>query len=131
MIDLSVGATIKKLRLEKGLTQEELGELLGVKKAAIQKYESGHVQNLKQSTIRRLCEIFDKTPSYFVYDDYESSLEHLLRSQVGMIELFQRAYGKDFIELVEIYLELSDRNKAKVLEYANDISLLQSVTGKK
>ena len=44
---MSIGMTIKKLRQEKGLTQEELGTLLGLKKAAVQKYESGQVQNLK------------------------------------------------------------------------------------
>ncbi len=34
------GERIKKLRKEKGLTQEQLGKLLGVKKSAIAKYEN-------------------------------------------------------------------------------------------
>lgn len=50
---MTVGERIKQLRKEKGLTQEELGILLGVKKAAVQKYESGRVQNLKQETVKR------------------------------------------------------------------------------
>lgn len=118
---MSVGAHIKKLRLEKGLTQEELGKLLGVKKAAIQKYESGQVQNLKQSTIKRLCEIFEKTPSHFIYDDYDAALEDMLRSELGAIELIQKAYGKDVISLLEVFVSLDDRRKAKVIEYANDM----------
>ena len=36
------GERIKKLRKEKGLTQQQLGEMLGVQKSAIAKYENGH-----------------------------------------------------------------------------------------
>ena len=42
------GERIKKLRKEKGLTQEQLGNLLGVKKSAIAKYENNRVENLKK-----------------------------------------------------------------------------------
>ena len=53
------GERIKKLRKEKGLTQEQLGNLLGVKKSAIAKYENNRVSNLKKDTIQKLSEIFD------------------------------------------------------------------------
>lgn len=36
-----IGEAIKKARLEQHLTQEELGEIVGVKKAQISKLESG------------------------------------------------------------------------------------------
>lgn len=127
---MSVGANIKKFRLEKGLTQEELGNLLGVKKAAIQKYESGQVQNLKQSIIRRLCEVFDKTPSHFIYDDFDAALEDMLRSEVGTIELIQKTYGNEVVSILEVFVGLNNQNKNKVLEYANDISIVQSVKSK-
>ena len=42
------GERIKKLRKEKGMTQQELVELLGVQKSAIAKYENGRVPNLKK-----------------------------------------------------------------------------------
>lgn len=60
------GERIKKLRKEKGLTQEQLGNLLGVKKSAIAKYENNRVENLKKETIQKLSEIFDVSPSYFL-----------------------------------------------------------------
>ena len=44
------GERIKKLRKEKGLTQQQLGEMLGVQKSAIAKYENGRVPNLKKET---------------------------------------------------------------------------------
>lgn len=59
---MNTGYKIKELRIKKGLTQQELGDLLGIQKAAVNKYETGRVVNLKRSTIKRLCEIFDVMP---------------------------------------------------------------------
>lgn len=52
---------IKKLRIQNHLTQEQLGEKLGVQKSAIAKYEKGRVENLKRSTIQKMAEIFKKS----------------------------------------------------------------------
>lgn len=121
---MSVGENIKKLRLERGWTQEELGDRLGVKKAAVQKYESGQVQNLKQATIRNLCEVFEKDPSYFIFDD----LEARLRVEVDCIEKIDRIYGKAAVELLETFVSLNNTNQSKVLCYACDISIVQAST---
>ena len=45
---MTIGERIKRLRMEKNMTQEELGAILGVKKATIQKYESGEIRNLAE-----------------------------------------------------------------------------------
>ena len=66
------GERIKKLRKEKGLTQQQLGEMLGVQKSAIAKYENGRVPNLKKETISRLAEIFNVTPNYLLGIDEPS-----------------------------------------------------------
>ena len=59
---MSTGSKIKELREKRGMTQEELAGLLGLKKAAVNKYETGRVVNLKRSTILKLCQIFDVMP---------------------------------------------------------------------
>lgn len=63
---MNMGERIKQLRLEKGLTQEELGKYIGVKKAAIMKYEKGNVKNMKRSAIETLSNLFNVTPSYLM-----------------------------------------------------------------
>ena len=63
---MTMGERIKQLRRQKGLTQEELGKYIGVKKAAIMKYEKGNVQNMKRSSIETLSKLFDVTPSYLM-----------------------------------------------------------------
>ena len=71
---MNVGEYIKKLRIESGYSQEQLGNLLGVQRAAVQKWECGRVQNLKRETIKKLAEIFDVSPSTFI--DAENYYEY-------------------------------------------------------
>jgi len=61
-----MGEIIKQLRESKGLTQEELGKLVGVKKAAVQKWEKGITENLKRTVIKKLSEIFEVDSSYLL-----------------------------------------------------------------
>lgn len=71
---MEVGKRIRTLRTAKGLTQEELGKLLGVKKAAVQKYENGSVENLKRVTVIKLSEIFDVSPSFLMgFDEIDTA----------------------------------------------------------
>ncbi|NCE65033.1 helix-turn-helix domain-containing protein [Pseudoflavonifractor sp. 524-17] len=63
---MTTGQRIKALRLAKNLSQQELGALVGVKKAAIHKYESGIVVNLKRATVERLARALDTTPAYLL-----------------------------------------------------------------
>ena len=48
---MDIGKIIKDARIAKGLTQEELGAIVGVQKSAIAKYENGRVVNIKRSTL--------------------------------------------------------------------------------
>lgn len=60
---MTSGEIIKTHRLRLGLSQRELGEKVGVNKAAVQKWESGAVQNIKKHTIIQLSEIFGISPN--------------------------------------------------------------------
>ena len=66
---MHVGDLIRQKRLEVGLTQEQLGEMVGVNRAAINKWETGRVTNLKRETIKRLSEIFGISPAMLVEPD--------------------------------------------------------------
>lgn len=63
---MTMGERIKALRLEYGFTQEALGKKLGIKKAAVQKYEKGTVTNIKRDTLISLADIFDTSVEYIV-----------------------------------------------------------------
>ena len=63
---MDIGTYIKDLRVSKNLTQEELGKIVGVQRAAVQKWESGATQNLKRTTIQKLADFFGVSPANFV-----------------------------------------------------------------
>lgn len=86
-----VGDYIKSLRKSKGLTQEELGNMIGVKKAAVQKWESGMVQNLKRNTIKQLSDIFEVSPASFIDNDdpIESNATILPQEKIRMIPVYE------------------------------------------
>lgn len=62
---------IKLLREKNNLTQEELAQKLGLKKAAINKYENGSVENIKKSVVQEMAKIFDVSPSYIMFGEVE------------------------------------------------------------
>lgn len=125
----SVGQRIKRLRKERKWTQEMLGAKLGVKKAAVQKYESGLVVNLKQDTIKRLAEIFEVPPTTFLdcseWDKYAEEVN--LVEQVKTLELVQKYFGKNAVNLLNSYHDLSELGQVKLLHEAED---LQTIYGK-
>ena len=63
---MTTGERIRQLRIEKDMTQEMLGEKIGVKKAAIYKYENGLVVNFKRDIIEKLANVLEVSPSYLM-----------------------------------------------------------------
>jgi transcriptional regulator with XRE-family HTH domain len=57
---------LKQQRIAHGYTQEELGKMVGLQKAAIYKYENGLLVNPKRTLIKQLAEIFGVSPSYMM-----------------------------------------------------------------
>lgn len=64
--DEKIGKIIKQHRVFMNMTQADLGEKLGVQAAAVQKWESGRVKNIKRSTIRDLSRILKIHPAVLI-----------------------------------------------------------------
>lgn len=61
-----MGDRIKMKREENGLTMAELGSILGVQASAVNKWEKGHVSNIKRSTIAQMAKLFDVNPVWLM-----------------------------------------------------------------
>ena len=72
---MEAGNKIREARIAKGMTQEELGHLLGVGRSAVAKYEKGRVVNIKQKTLKRLSEILDISIADMFGEEGESRKE--------------------------------------------------------
>ena len=88
---MDTGDVIRKLRKEKGITQEELAKILGVQKSAIAKYESGRVKNLKRETINAMAIYFGVKPSYILGETEESLI--LDADEIQMVKAYRKAPG--------------------------------------
>lgn len=62
----TMGDRIKRLRFENNWTQEELGNRVGLKRAAINKYEKGNVENMRRSVVEKMSSVFGVSPSYLM-----------------------------------------------------------------
>jgi transcriptional regulator with XRE-family HTH domain len=63
-VDVEVGRRLKRRRTLLGMSQERLGELLGVTYQQVQKYERG-VNRIGSSRLYDICRILDVPVSYF------------------------------------------------------------------
>lgn len=102
---MEIGSLIKEARLAKGLTQEELGKLVGVQKSAIAKYESGRVVNIKRSTLQKLATALNLRGSdLIIQSDPKEAAELSARVLID----------SDLRELVELYSLLNKEDKRTV-----------------
>lgn len=60
------GDKLKEARIEKGLTLQQLGKLIGVSHATLSKYESGDIENIPPNRIEDLARVLEISPSYLM-----------------------------------------------------------------
>lgn len=89
-----MGNIIKKLRTDKGITQEQLAEILGVSRSAVVKYELGIVDNMKRSTIQKLAEYFNVKPSYVMGLEYNGDKKNI-------INVYSQVHAGILTEMIE------------------------------
>lgn len=93
---MNIGSKIKAARIAKGLTQEELGHMLGVEKSAVAKYEKGRVVNLKQATLKKLSEILDVSIS----EMFDESNEMFSEQEADPLTDIRAVFSKNLRTLV-------------------------------
>lgn len=102
---------IKEARMSKGLTQEELGKLVGVQKSAVAKWENGRVVNIKRSSLQKLAIALDMKGSDLIEDIAPAHQKPA--SEDGLTENHQK--------LIEFAKTLSEEQAEKVLRVMQSI----------
>ena len=112
---MSVGELIKKERLAKGMTQEELAEKVGVKKSAVAKWENGRVSEIKRSNLQKLSEALGIDPNRLLGD--------IQRNPVGVAsELADIYLDAELRSMIAAYKTLPYDKQAQVREYVHMLS---------
>ena len=109
-----IGKRIKDMRLEKGMSQQELGDLIGVTKVSICGYENG-TRTPSLDTFCVLADIFETTTDYLlgrevpvVSDDGNELIGVVSRDDINIIneiKHYPNLYGK-LIKDVKRYVSL-------------------------
>jgi transcriptional regulator with XRE-family HTH domain len=115
-IDVHVGARIRLRRTLLGMSQERLGEALGLTFQQVQKYERG-VNRVGASRLFDLSRVLD-VPISFFFDDMPESLAGSFGGQAGRrsgtFSDSQEGFGDDTLnrretlELVRAYYRITD-----------------------
>lgn len=63
---MDMGEKIYHLRTQKGLTLEELGNMVGVGKSTVRKWENGMIANMKRDKILKVSEALGTSPAYLM-----------------------------------------------------------------
>ena len=111
---MNTSEKIKKLRIEKGLSQEALGKLIGVQRAAINKYEKGTVVNIKRSTLQKLATALGVSPADLLDDE-----EH--KAPISFVAPGYSYASKDsdsLQPLLDAWMALSDEGQEQLIQYA-------------
>lgn len=118
---MNIGENIRSLRLSRGLTQEQLGERLGVQKSAIQKYETGSISNIKPETVMKICGVFDVSPSVLMgwrgcSPRKESSI---------IFDEVCKAFGDEAALVIEVMDQLNHDGREAVVRIVKDYSCIE------
>lgn len=82
---MEMGQKIYNLRTKKGLTLEELGNMVGVGKSTVRKWENGMIANMKRDKILKVSEVLGTTPAYLMGWEEEDKIVSL--DNIYQIEL--------------------------------------------
>lgn len=126
---MEMGEKIYNLRKAKGLTLEELGNLVGVGKSTVRKWEKGMIANMKRDKISKLASALNVSPAYLMgweMDDGDignalvaDCLEKEIDNMASLAPS-EKDHFKAYINLLEI-------NRKKVDDYTNQLLSIQQM----
>lgn len=110
---------IKALRQDKGLTLEQVADVVGVGKSTVRKWETGMIANMRRDKIADLAKALGTTPAYLMgWKEDEPKKEvppsepSLTEGEELMLELF-RQIPKDrqpeALDLLRVALKMQQR----------------------
>lgn len=119
---VSFRKNIKKYRKDNGLTLKDLAEILEVKEATVQRYESGQIKNVPYSSIVKLASVFRIAPEQLLgWDEIETEIT-IAEDIANQIE---KAYGSEVTDIFMSAICLSDESRKSLKQMAIQLMKLE------
>ena len=113
---MNIGEKIRAARIAKGMTQEELGKILGVQKSAIAKYESGSFVNIKSTTLKKISDLLDLRPAELIFEANREEIEK--NNDIITDAVIKMRTDDEFLSVVECLMKLDSTKLSAIKQMA-------------
>ena len=119
-VDIHVGKRVRHRRWMIGVTQQQLGESVGIKFQQIQKYETG-MNRISASRLWDIAESLDVPVSFFFegYEDPDAEASVANGDETKKGDLLA---DKEALELVRSYYSIPENQRRKLFDLARVLS---------
>ena len=117
--DMEIAKRVRALRLQRGMSQTELGGVLDVTFQQVQKYETGS-NRISAGRLQQIAEVLDVPVAYFYAGLDDGAAQRSMPVIEPEVDLLQSAHA---VRLVRAYTRISDRRtRLKLLKLAECIA---------
>lgn len=116
-VDVHVGKRVRHRRWMVGMTQQQLGEAVGIKFQQIQKYETG-MNRVSASRLWDIAHAMD-VPISFFFEGLEGESAEVAKADNALGDLLS---DKEALELVRSYYAIPENQRRRLFDLARVLS---------
>ncbi len=120
-VDVHVGKRIRHRRWMVGMTQQQLGEAVGIKFQQIQKYETG-MNRVSASRLWDIADALDVSVSFFFEGYEEGKTDTSASTDKSGSKTGDLLADKEALELVRSYYAMPENQRRKLFDLARVLS---------
>ncbi len=120
-VDVHVGKRIRHRRWMVGMTQQQLGEAVGIKFQQIQKYETG-MNRVSASRLWDIADALDVSVSFFFEGYEEGKTDTSASADKSGSKTGDLLADKEALELVRSYYAMPENQRRKLFDLARVLS---------
>ena len=118
MEDMGIGQRMQRLREEDGMTQEEMGEKLGVSQGTVSQWERGK-RVPGGEAVKAMAELFDTTADFIL---------GIVDEEIKLVPYFRELKEEEEL-LMQAYAQLTGRQKRIVEELVSSLADMNNHRG--
>lgn len=120
-VDVHVGKRVRHRRWMVGMTQQQLGEAVGIKFQQIQKYETG-MNRVSASRLWDIADALDVSVNFFFEGYVEGITDAVASNPVASKKDGDLLADKEALELVRSYYSIPENQRRKLFDLARVLS---------
>jgi transcriptional regulator with XRE-family HTH domain len=119
-VDVHVGKRVRHRRWMVGMTQQQLGDIVGIKFQQIQKYETG-MNRISASRLWDIAQALDVSISFF-FEGFEGEATTEAPAAAAETQRGDLLADKEALELVRSYYSIPEAQRRRLFDLARVLS---------